>query len=253
MLSDNMKLPPKSTGARRVADELIRRIFSEQYPPGVRLPAEVELAEEFACGRSTIREALRHLSAMQLVQSRRGSGAVVLDYRREGGLQLLPAYFMHGQLHTPLPVLVKEMLRIRTMLACEAVRLAASYAKPAQLKLVREQIERTHGQRGDPERHALGELEVFRQMALSSELWPAVWLANDFIRPMRQVLALVAGPLAAVPPNWKPTMDAIMDAVERGDGDEAVAKMRGHFATVDKEISQALGALFPADEGRERK
>src|SRR3954467_13923953 len=79
---------------RRVAHEVLGRIVSGAYPAGLRLPAENDLATELRCGRSTVREALSHLAGMGVVKSRRGSGAMVLDFRREGTPALLPWYVL---------------------------------------------------------------------------------------------------------------------------------------------------------------
>ncbi len=236
---------PKPTGAvLRVADVLLQRIVSEEYSPGLRLPSEVDLSLEFSCGRSTIREALRHLAGLNLVQSRRGSGAVVLDYRREGVLELMAPYFQHGRFDHPLPVLVGEMLRMRTMLACEAARLAAMYARPESLVPVRKKIELAHAVRDNPQEHSLRELDVFRSMTHASAIWPAAWLANAFTGPMREVHRLVANPLAAVQPDWLEVMNALMDFIERRRAEEAVAHLRKHFQRVDRQIEDALAVMF---------
>lgn len=240
---------PRPTGAvLRVADILIRRIVSEEYSPGLRLPSEVDLALEFSCGRSTIREALRHLAGLNLVQSRRGSGAVVLDYRREGGLELLAPYFQFGKFDHPLPVIVGEMLGMRAMLACEATRLAALYARPDSLVAVRRQIELTDAVRDKPQEHSLRELEVFRAMTNASGMWPAAWLANAFIGPMREVHRLVANPLSAVQPDWRPTMDELMRLVEERKVEQATAHLRTHFEKVDRQIADGLAVLFAQDK-----
>src|SRR5512143_3405417 len=101
---------------QRLASALIGRIVSGAYPCGLRLPAAVELAGEFACGRSTVREALRHLADLGLVRSRRGSGAMVLDFRREGTPALLPWYLTAGRFDRPVGVLARELLGMRTLL-----------------------------------------------------------------------------------------------------------------------------------------
>ena len=235
----------KPTGAvLRVADELLRRIVSEEYSPGLRLPSEVDLSIEFSCGRSTIREALRHLAGLNLVQSRRGSGAVVLDYRREGGLELLAPYFQYGRSDHPLPVMVSEMLRTRTFLACEAARLAAMYARPEALVSVRRKIELAHSVRDNPQEHALRELDFFRAMVQASAIWPAAWLANSFSAPMRELHQLVANPLGAVQPDWTETMAALMELIEARQADEAVRHLQRHFERVDRQIEELLAALF---------
>jgi GntR family transcriptional regulator, transcriptional repressor for pyruvate dehydrogenase complex len=242
---------PRPTGAvMRVADALLRRIISEEYSPGLRLPSEVDLATEFGCGRSTIREALRHLAGLNLVQSRRGSGAVVLDYRREGGLELMPDWFKYGRFEHPLPVIVGEMLRMRGMLACEAARLAALYARPDALVVIRKQIEAAHAVRDKPLDHALRELEIYRSLTHASAMWPATWLANAFIGPMREHHRIVANPLTAVQDNWRDVMNELMAMVDKHDADHAIAHLRSHFERVDRQIAEGLQGIFARSHER---
>src|SRR3954465_12849954 len=123
---------------RRASDAVLKRIVSGAYPAGLRLPSEADLAAELACGRSTVREALRYLTGMGVVKSRRGSGAMVLDFRREGTPALLPWYVLAGRFDRPVGVLARELLGMRTLLAAQAVRLAARYADPGTIIRARE-------------------------------------------------------------------------------------------------------------------
>jgi GntR family transcriptional regulator, transcriptional repressor for pyruvate dehydrogenase complex len=52
-------------------------VRSDRYEPGDKLPSERVLREELGVGRSTIREALRALEALGLIELRQGSGAFV--------------------------------------------------------------------------------------------------------------------------------------------------------------------------------
>src|SRR5205085_2975187 len=85
----------------RTSDTVLGRILAGAYPPGLRLPPEADLARELDVSRGTLREALRHLGALGVVKSRRGSGVLVLDFRHEGTLALLPAYVAAGRFERP--------------------------------------------------------------------------------------------------------------------------------------------------------
>lgn len=61
-----------------VARTLRTRIASGLYAVGTQIPAEDRLGEEFAVSRATIRHALRQLQADRLIESRKGSGSIVL-------------------------------------------------------------------------------------------------------------------------------------------------------------------------------
>jgi len=61
-----------------VARTLRERIADGTYAVGTQIPAEDRLGEEFAVSRSTIRQALRQLQGDRLIESRKGSGSIVL-------------------------------------------------------------------------------------------------------------------------------------------------------------------------------
>lgn len=68
------------TGITRTADALtrIRKLVEEgRFPPGSRLPAERKLAEQLNVGRPVVREAIKVLTTLGLVESRLGSGTYV--------------------------------------------------------------------------------------------------------------------------------------------------------------------------------
>lgn len=81
-----------------IADDLIARIFVGELAPGSRLPPERHYCEALGVDRTSLRMALRTLNRMNLVQSVRGSGITVMDYRRHAGLDFLAAIFDIPQL-----------------------------------------------------------------------------------------------------------------------------------------------------------
>ena len=63
--------------AERVLIDLRTRILSGQLTRGTRLPSEKELAAYYEVSAPTIREVIRALSAMSLVEARHGAGTFV--------------------------------------------------------------------------------------------------------------------------------------------------------------------------------
>lgn len=249
---------PKSSGeVQRLANAILQRIVDGSYPAGLRLPAETDLAEQFRCGRSTVREALRHLASMGLIRSRRGSGALVRDFRTEGTPALLPAFLEAGRFDQPLRVMATELLRIRTGMACEAVRLAACYATPEQLTDAHDRLRRAPALESDPIEHAANELGLYRALVAASGIWPAVWLVNSFWGPLEEIHRMLAPALGPVRPAFQPTMERLLALIEQRDGDEAVRLVRRWFDEVDRDLVgaleravAALGASSPNEDDR---
>jgi len=68
---------PNGRVSSSVVDHLRELLASGRLAPGDRLPAERELAERLGVGRNSIREALRELQMLGLVEARRGAGTFV--------------------------------------------------------------------------------------------------------------------------------------------------------------------------------
>jgi DNA-binding FadR family transcriptional regulator len=233
---------------QRVADVIVRRIIDGTYPKGLRLPSETALAEELDCGRSTIREALRHVADLGLIRSRRGSGAMVQDFRREGTPALLPAYLGAGRFDTPPLVIAREMLRLRTMMATEAVRLAATYATSETLGEARTCLERAPSLETDPAAHALNELDFYRALVVASGIYPAAWLVNALWAPLRQLNAVFAPALGPVQPKFQESMTQLLARVEAQDETGALETVTAWFERVDDAIVAQLGTVIEASQ-----
>ena len=62
-----------------VKTSIHKRIAEGGWEPGVRLPSERELVQEFGCARMTVHRALRELEAEGLIERRQGSGSYVAE------------------------------------------------------------------------------------------------------------------------------------------------------------------------------
>ncbi|WP_375137335.1 FadR/GntR family transcriptional regulator [Cytobacillus oceanisediminis] len=65
--------------------------------PGDRLPSERELSERLGVGRSSVREALRALELLGLIETRRGEGTFIRDFRGNQLVQLLSTFILQDQ------------------------------------------------------------------------------------------------------------------------------------------------------------
>lgn len=63
----------------QIAREIVRRMETGEYPPGSRLPAGGELADEFGVTRQTINTAVKELVMQGLVRIERGRGTYAAD------------------------------------------------------------------------------------------------------------------------------------------------------------------------------
>jgi DNA-binding GntR family transcriptional regulator len=71
---------------RQVANDISARIADGSYPLGSPLPAEDDLASEYAVARGTVRRALGELRKRGLIQRLPGRRSAVIAMPRPGGL-----------------------------------------------------------------------------------------------------------------------------------------------------------------------
>src|SRR3954463_4956525 len=79
-----------------VFEQIVAEVLSGEMQPGQALPSERRLAQVLGVSRPAVREALKRLTAVGLVDVRRGDGTTVRDFRRRAGLDLLPRLLMRA-------------------------------------------------------------------------------------------------------------------------------------------------------------
>ncbi len=67
----------QATLHHRIVSDVEANILSGRWPPGFRLPFEMELAGQYACSRMTVNKALNVLARTGLIERRRKSGSFV--------------------------------------------------------------------------------------------------------------------------------------------------------------------------------
>jgi len=127
-----MPLQPvlRSSVPEDVYRQLSGEIYAGTYAPGKPLPAERDLARVLGVSRVAVREALQRLAQAGLVGSRHGSGRTVLDFRRTGGLEMLPSIILSADGRVDLPAL-RSAMEMRACIGADVARLAALRADAA--------------------------------------------------------------------------------------------------------------------------
>ncbi|WP_248963861.1 FadR/GntR family transcriptional regulator [Sphaerisporangium perillae] len=116
-------------GVIETAIETIKQmILDGELRPGQQLPVEKDLAEQLGVARNTLREAVRALIAMRILQTRQGDGTYVTSL--SPGL-LLDGMSFAAELHRE--VGAGEFMHVRRILEPEATALAAARISDADL------------------------------------------------------------------------------------------------------------------------
>lgn len=108
-------------------------ILSGQLKPGDRLPPEKELSESLGLSRSSLREAVKALEIIHVLDVRRGDGTYVTSLKPD---VLLGAMSFVADIHQDSSVL--ELFAVRRILEPAAAAMAAARATPADVARLRE-------------------------------------------------------------------------------------------------------------------
>jgi GntR family transcriptional regulator, transcriptional repressor for pyruvate dehydrogenase complex len=80
-----------------IVEKLRTMIVADGLVPGDKIPSERELSDRLSVGRSSVREALRALELLGLIETRRGEGTYIKDFQEHRLVDLLGAFFLQDQ------------------------------------------------------------------------------------------------------------------------------------------------------------
>ncbi|QKW10059.1 FadR family transcriptional regulator [Streptomyces sp. NA04227] len=149
-----------------VTDEAIEKIkgmiVSGELRPGMRLPKEADLAERLGLSRNSLREAVKALSLIRVLDVRQGDGTYVTSLEPR---LLLDALGFVVDFHQDDTVL--EFLEVRRILEPQAAAMAARVMSDEQIGELREILDSLPAQASLDELIA-NDLEFHRKMAFGS-------------------------------------------------------------------------------------
>lgn len=132
-----MFTPVKSTKVyEQVIEQIKYMITSGELKKGEKLPPERELVEKFQVSRTSVREALRALQIIGLIESRQGGGNYIKDSFDDNLIEPLSMMFVLQNSRN------SEILELRRVLEVETARLAAKNISDEELTRLKEIIDR---------------------------------------------------------------------------------------------------------------
>jgi GntR family transcriptional repressor for pyruvate dehydrogenase complex len=218
-----------------VSRRLLTYLLSGQVKIGERLPSERQLAEQLDVGRNAIRDGLRPLTLLGILESRAGSGTYVKGHTSD----LLPEVIEWGLLLGEPSV--QHLLETRLYVESGLAKLAAERRSASSLDALRA-AGRKMATAAAQERH-----DKFFDADLAFHLAIADAAQNDVLagilrstRTLIEVWIRRSLPGAALEPLYG-EHQAILDAIERQDVQVAGDAMEEH-------LRAAMGRLFAALE-----
>ena len=213
---------PRAVLADQVKDRLLEGIMDGYYPPDSRI-VETQVARELGTSQAPVREALRGLEALGLVEITPFRGARV---RRPSRREIIEAY------------------AVRSALEALGGSLAVERVTDADVADLADELAAMRAAARDDDSHAVAEADArfhgrIMDIADNGEL-ERVW---GTLQPFSRTYITLAVPGADQ--GWSAELHApILAAIERRDADATVAAIRRHF----DEITADMASRLPADE-----
>jgi DNA-binding GntR family transcriptional regulator len=208
----------RSVLSDQVKDRLLQAILAGRFPPGSRI-VETRAARELGTSQAPVREALRDLEALGLVEITNFRGARV---RRPGADELLEAF------------------EVRSVLEGLGAELALPHMTPAALEELQTHVRQMHeaAAAGDVHAEATADADFHaRLVSLAGNATLArVW---RHLEPFSRTYITLVVPGADLR-RIAALHDPILDALREGDLEHAKAALRRHFA----DASSMLGHLW---------
>jgi GntR family transcriptional regulator, transcriptional repressor for pyruvate dehydrogenase complex len=230
---------PRSTLPEEVANRLLALIGEQHLGPGSRLPAERNLAEMMDVSRPVVREALRALALMRVVDIRQGAGTFVTSLEPRQLIAHLDFAFAKDS------VALAQLLEARRVVEAGNVRLAAGRITDGEIAALDALVASLAGSIDDAAR--FGELDIALHEAVCAA-------AGNFL--LSQFMSIVStlgkasrertGGLRRVREASLEDHRRIVDALRAHDPNAAERAMLDHL----DHVQQGLRPESPAEGGR---
>jgi GntR family transcriptional repressor for pyruvate dehydrogenase complex len=223
---------PRSRVYSLVAKQLQDRIINK-LKPGDMLPPERELVRRFRVSRSSIRDAIRSLETLGLLEPRQGVGTIVRDASAEALAAPMASAILQKQ------KAIRELLDARRIIEPALARRAALHASLEQIAALRNIVRRQE------EKVARGELATdedttfHHTVALAADnstMMKLVQVLMDLLRETRERSLQGEGrPQKSLAGHRR-----ILAALESRDPDAAEAAVHKHLSEIEQVVLQKL-------------
>ena len=240
------------TGFAKVFAFLRDRLLDGSIHPGDRLVPERELALQLGVSRPILREALRGLSMMGVVEIRERVGTVV----RQPDVSVLGDFFAFAVAQRA--DIVDDVMQARIAIEVQAVRLACRQATPSDLARIAAAVERIEATVDDSEEGGRADFDFHAALVQASgsetliQLYAA--LSTLLMRSHRERRGAVGGD-PALKRHLVQDHARIVQALVSRDGDRADRVLREHFDIGDeyRRSAAALSRRPPAAPAARRR
>jgi GntR family transcriptional repressor for pyruvate dehydrogenase complex len=205
----------------------IERLILKKLKPGDKLPSERELAEMLQVSRSSIRDAIRGLELVGMVEPRQGAGTIFRELATESITNPFADALERRQKS------VGELLDFRKMLEPPLAGRAAMNASPEEISEMEEILQRQQDKQEQGEVTIAEDAEFHYSVALASGngvVLKVIDILMELLRDTRERSLQVKGRSQKSLAGHR----RILAAIKRRDAEAAKAAMRRHIEDVEE-------------------
>lgn len=218
-------------GAEKVFGYFRDQVLSGALSPGDRLPSERELSLTLGVGRPLLREVMRSLNMLGVLDIRHGKGAFIA--RANFGMLSDFFTFYLAQEQSALD----DVMQARIAIECQAIRLACERATDADVSRIETCFTQLTETVDDPERGGRSDYEFHIAIVEASHSQTLITLYHAISNMLLKSHVERRKTTANAPEIIESHIDShrqVFLAIVEGDGDLAHQRLREHFAIGDE-------------------
>lgn len=225
-----------------VLDHLTDQILAGVLQPGDALPSEVDLAKAFQVSKPTVRDALRYLSALGVVDIRQGRPTTVGRLRADTLSQFF-RFAVAGNENK-----FRDVIQLRRALECVAAPLAAERITDEEIGVLRAILANLEANKHDHDQWVFWDARFHLHIAVVSRNVLLPYLMEALLGVMEDTIrALHTRRIASDPEKTYQRHVDLTDAIASRDPQRALTLMAEHFDASLMLIEMQMAA--PTDRG----
>jgi GntR family transcriptional regulator, transcriptional repressor for pyruvate dehydrogenase complex len=223
-----LRPPALTTG---ISHRLLEFLLAGNIEPGEKLPSERRLAEILGVGRSVVREAIKPLALLGIVEVRQGDGTYVKSVESN----LLPEVIGWGLLLGTKRTL--DLVEARRHIEVILARLAAERREDGDLEILRTALQEMH-EAEDPDDYVAADIAFHLAVARAAKndtLYEVLSSVRSLLQVWIAKVGISAGLSVAAAEH-----DPIFDAIANNDTQAAARTMDAHMAWAVEHLDRIL-------------
>tara|TARA_Y100001001_G_scaffold70405_1_gene68431 strand:+ start:3632 stop:4390 length:759 start_codon:yes stop_codon:yes gene_type:complete len=241
MLDSAIREGESVNGYQRVFEVFRERVLNGEWRPGDRLPSERELSLELKVGRPLLREVMRSLDMLGVLDIRHGKGAYVAkaDFKV---LSDFFAFYLAQEKNA-----LDDVMQARIAIECQAVRLACDRATDNDIARIETCFKQLMATLEDPEQGGRADYQFHLAIVEASHCQSLMTLYHAIsallLKSHVQRRQITLGSDEVIEAHIDSHRQVFLAIVE-GDGDKANQRLREHFSIGDELRRKSIIAAY---------